>query len=206
MAGIADRIMKKVSENKAGWVCTPKDFVDMGSRAAVDQALSRLLKSRRLRRVGRGLYDVPRISKALKWSISADLDSAIAAIARRDGAKTLPDSLNSANLLGLTNAVAARAIYETDGYSRTVIVDGRTVRFRHASPNVMRWAGKPGAPVVQALRWLGPYASKDPDVVPILRRSLPDYVKADLSQNIRYLPTWMQPIVRNVTEEGIIKS
>ena len=206
MSGIADRIMKKVSENKAGWVCTPKDFVDMGSRAAVDQALSRLVKSGRLRRVGRGLYDVPRISKALKWSISADLDSAVAAIARRDGARTLPDRLDSANLLGLTNAVAAKAIYETDGYSRTIIVDGRTVRFRHASPSIMRWAGKPGAPVVQALRWLGPYASKDPDVVPILRRRLPGYVKLDLSQNIRYLPAWMRPIVRNVTSDEVIES
>ncbi len=205
MAGIADKIMKKVSKNKKGWVCTPKDFVYMGSRAAVDQALSRLVKAGRLRRVGCGLYDVPRTSKVLKWSISADMDAAIAAIARRDGAKILPDSLDSANLLGLTNAVAAKNIYETDGYSRTVIVDGRTVRFRHAPPRVMRWAGKPGAPVVQALRWLGPYASRDPDVAPTLRRTLPDYVKLDLSQNIRYLPTWMQPIVRNFTSDQVIE-
>ena len=205
MAGIADRIMDRISEHETGWVCTPKDFVDLGNRAAVDQALSRLVKSGRLRRIGRGLYDVPRISKSFRWSISADLNSAIAAIARRDGSKTLPDSLDSANLLGLTNAVAAKAIYETDGHSRTVIVDGRTVRFRHAPPRVMRWAGKPGASVVQALRWLGPHASRDPDVVSILRRRLPDYVKLDLSQNIRYLPAWMRPTVRNFTKDQVIE-
>lgn len=206
MTGIADKIMKRVSKNKKGWVCTPRDFADIGSRAAVDQALSRMVKAGRLRRIGRGLYDVPRISKAFKWSISADLDAAIAAIARRDGAKTLPDSLDSANLLGLTNAVAAKAIYETDGYSRTVIVDGMEVRFRHAPPSVMWWAGKPGALAVQALRWLGPYASKDPDVVPILRRRLPDYVKLDLLRNIRYLPTWMRSIVNKVTSDQVIES
>lgn len=206
MPGIADRIMKKVSENKAGWVCTPKDFVDMGSRAAVDQALSRLVKSGRLRRVGRGLYDVPRISDILKRVAPTNLDSAIAAIARRNDARVMSSGSVHANLLGLTNMVPAKPVYDTDGVSRTVRINRRTVQFRHAPPSVMRWAGKPGAPVVQALRWLGPYASRDPDVVPILRRSLPDYVKTDLSQNIRYLPTWMQPIVRNVTEEGITES
>ena len=206
MAGIADKIMKRVSKNKKGWVCTPKDFVDMGSRTAVDQALSRLVKAGRLRRVGRGLYDVPRTSNLLKRVAPVDLYSGISAVVRRDDARILPDSLDSANLLGLTNAVAAKAIYETDGSSRTVIIDGFTVRFRHAPPSVMRWAGKPGVRVVQALRWLGPYASADPDVVPILRRTLPDYVKLDLSKNIRYLPAWMRSIVNKVTSDQRVES
>ena len=205
MPGIADRIMTRISENKTGWVCTPNDFLDMGSRAAVDQALSRLVKSGWLRRIGRGLYDVPRISDILKRVAPTNLDSAVTAIARRNNARVMSSGSVHANLLGLTNMVPAKPVYDTDGVSRTVRINRRTVQFRHAPPSVMRWAGKPGAPVVQALRWLGPYASRDPDVVPILRRSLPDYVKTDLSQNIRYLPTWMQPIVRSATEEGVNK-
>ena len=59
MIGIANRIMQRVSAHDSGtWVCTPKDFLDLGSRAAVDQALSRLVKAGRLRRVGHGLYDI----------------------------------------------------------------------------------------------------------------------------------------------------
>ena len=53
--------------------------------------------------------------------------------------------------LGLTNAVPAKASYVTDGSTRTLKIDGRTVRFRHAGPSVMQWAGKPAAPVAQAL-------------------------------------------------------
>jgi len=108
-----------------------------------------------------------------------------------------------ANLLGLTNQVPAKVIYDTDGYSRVLTIDGITVRFRHVPPKVMRWTGKHGAPVVQALRWLGPYASKDPDVIPILRRVLPDYVKLDLSQGIRYMPAWMRPIVHDVVNNPV---
>lgn len=63
MSSMADKIMKKISGNASErWVCTPRDFLDIGSREAVDQALSRLVKAGRLRRVGRGLYDKPRMS------------------------------------------------------------------------------------------------------------------------------------------------
>ena len=61
MPALADRIMRRVRGHGRGkWVCTPKDFLDLGSRAAVDRALGRLARSGRLRRVARGLYDLPR--------------------------------------------------------------------------------------------------------------------------------------------------
>ena len=43
MTRLADRIMKRLSTRGRGrWVCTPKDFLDLGSREAVDQAVNRL--------------------------------------------------------------------------------------------------------------------------------------------------------------------
>ena len=63
MISLAEKIMERVSAHGRGkWVCTPKDFLDLGSREAVDQALSRLVKAEQLRRVGHGLYDLPRMS------------------------------------------------------------------------------------------------------------------------------------------------
>ena len=199
MAPVIDKIMKRVSAHGRGkWVCTPKDFLDLGSRVAVDQALYRLGKAGRLRRVGHGLYDRPRFSEVLKRPAPVDLDAAVAALARRDGVRIMPDGLAAANRLGLTNAVPAKASYVTDGHSRTIKIDGRTVRFRHAGPRVMQWAGKPAAPVVQALRWLGP-AAADAQVVSTLKRLLPDHVKRDLFENSRDLPGWALPLARSIT-------
>ena len=46
MSRMVDKIMKRVSAHGNGkWVCTPKDFLDLGSREAVDQALCRLVKA-----------------------------------------------------------------------------------------------------------------------------------------------------------------
>ena len=205
MTPMADKIMKRVSAHDSGsWVCTPKDFLDLGSREAVDQALSRLVKAGQLRRVGHGLYDMPRISNILKRPAPVDLDAAIAALARRDSVRIMPDGLVAANQLGLTKAVPAKVSFVTDGHSRTVKIDGRTVQFRHAGPSVMQWAGRPAAPVVQALRWLGPDAAADARVLSTLRRRLPDDVKRDLLQNSRDLPGWALPLARNITSDQAV--
>ena len=202
MTRMADAIMKRVSAHGRGrWVCTPKDFLDLGSREAVDQALSRLVEAGRLRRAGRGLYDLPRTSTVLKRPAPVDLDAAVAALARRDRIRILPDGATAAHRLGLTNAAPARASYVTDGATRTVEVDGRTIRFRHAGPRVMRWADRPAAVVVQALRWLGPAAARDPRVVATLRGRLPDAIRRDLSRNGRDLPGWALPLARDIAAE-----
>ena len=202
MARLADRILDRVSARPKGrWVWTPRDFLDLGSRAAVDQALSRLAREGRLRRIGHGLYDMPRMSRVLKGPAPVDLDAAINALARRDGMRIMPDGLVAANGLGLTSAVPAVVTYLTDGHSRSLEIGGRTVRFRHASPSVMRWAGRPAAPVFQALRWLGRDAAADARVVSILRRSLPDDVKRDLLRNSRDLPSWAMGIARSINPD-----
>ena len=205
MAGMAGKIMQRVSAHDRGrWVCTPKDFLDLGSREAVDQALSRLVKAGRLRRVGHGLYDMPRISNVLGRPAPVELDAAIAALARRDGVRIMPDGLVAANQLGLTNAVPAKASYVTDGHSRTLKIDGRAIRFRHAGPRVMQWAGRPAAPVVQALRWLGPRAASNEQVVSTLSRHLPDQVKTDLLRNSRGLPGWALPLARIIASSPAV--
>ncbi|MBE0533606.1 MAG: hypothetical protein IH626_22510 [Rhodospirillales bacterium] len=199
MTGIADKIMRRArSRGRGRWVCAAKDFLDLGGRAAVDQALSRLMKAGKLRRVGRGLYDLPRMSRILGSPAPVDIDAAVAAVARRDSIRIMPDGMVAANQLGLTNAVPARASFITDGATRTVKIGGGTIRLRHAGPGVMHWAGKRSAPVFLALRWLGRRAGQDPRVAAILCRRLPDDVKRDLSRHSRHLPGWAAPIARAV--------
>jgi predicted transcriptional regulator of viral defense system len=57
--------LKRARTSGRGGVFTPSDFLDMAGRAAVDQALSRLAKGGRLRRLARGLYDFPKVHPKL---------------------------------------------------------------------------------------------------------------------------------------------
>lgn len=202
MESIDDKIMKRiVAHGKGKWVCTSKDFLDLGSRKAVDQALFRQVKSGELRRVGRDLYDMPRWSKLLNDLASPDFYSAIEAVRRRDGVQLMHDGLEAANLIGLNPDVAARAMYVTDGKTRIENIAGLTVEFKHADPSVIKWAGRSSSLVVQALHWLGPTTvtcNRD-RFASHLKRTLPDDVKQDLSENRSDLPEWMLPLIYDIT-------
>ena len=140
----------------------------------------------------------------LKRPAPVDLDAAVAALARRDGIRIMPDGATAAHGLGLTSAVPVKVSYTTDGASRTVMIDGWTIRFRHAGPRVMRWADRPAAPVAQALRWLGPDAAADARVVSVLKHRLPAAVKRDLYIHGRDLPGWTLPLVHDIATDQVI--
>ena len=108
-----------------------------------------------IRRVRRGLYDMPRVNPALGGELSPDIDEAGRAIARRQRWKIVPEGAWAANLLGLSTQVPAKIIYLTDGPNKEVPIGRRTIYFKHARPKVMAGLGGKFALVVQALRHLG---------------------------------------------------
>ena len=199
MTSISDRILSRIQARGRGkWVCTPTDFLDLGDRAAIDLALSRLAAGGVLRRVSIGLYDLPRYSDTIKRDAPPDVRSAIDAIRRRSSATIVSDGMFHANKLKLTNAVPVNYSFYTDGATRDIKVGGWTVRLVHKGPKLMSWSGKPSGPVAFALDWLGPDASQDPRITQVLRRSLPDLIKKDLAGNLAILPNWARAIARDV--------
>jgi hypothetical protein len=206
MTSLADKIMKRVrGHGRSKWVCTPKDFLDLGSRAAVDQALSRLSKNGVLRRISRGLYDLPRMSGILNRPAPANIDAAVDALARRSNVKIVPDGILAANQLGLTNAVPAKALYITNGTTKTVNIGSRTIHLRHVSQRLIDWTNRPAACVVQALDWLGSSIADNPDTINILRKRVPDDLKRDLVDGKELLPSsWMISIVSKILHIGVL--
>lgn len=201
MTGIADRILRRVRAQTAHGtrtVFTAKDFFDFGSRAATDQALSRLVRAGALRRVSRGMYDLPRVNPILKRSPAPDIDAVVDAVARRDDITIVPNGLAAANRLGLTNAVSARNDYLTDGPSRTLHIGGRIVRLRHAGPKLMSLKDRPAGDIVRALHWLGRDTASGDTVVSTLRRRLPADVKKDLARARRHLDGWTAQVADRV--------
>lgn len=201
MISIADKIMNRIRGYGRGRrVFTPSDFLDFGSRTIIDKALSRLVKDGSLRRISRGLYDLPRMSSILKRPAPPNVDAAIKALARRDNIKFMPDGIVAANSLGLTNAVPAKMAYLTDGTTRTLKVGGCTVHLKSAKKHLLSWLDRPGLTVVLALDWLGKQAASETEVINNLRSRLPDDVKQDLLKGKDILPSWMARIVDSINQ------
>jgi len=200
------RILDRVDARGAGGVWTPVDFLDLASRAGVDKALQRLVAHGNLRRVGRGLYYKPIMSRLTGKPNAPDSGAVVDAIARRDQIRCVVDGLTAANDLGLTTAVPAHVTVLADARLRTVHLGKQEIRFKHVAASRLYWAGHPAVRVVQALHWLR-------DVVPANRPRVldrlggvladPDHGPAitdDLRAGLHTLPIWMQSLVRELLE------
>jgi len=126
MNTIANKILARQAAHGAGWVFSSKHLTDLGDRAAIDQALSRLAKDGRMRRLAVGLRfaeDPP-----CPWSaIAPNLDAVAAAAAEQAGHRIQISPARAANVLGLSSQVPAKAVYLTDGSSRRIKIGNQVV-------------------------------------------------------------------------------
>ena len=99
MPDLTLKVLKRVRVAGPGAAFTPKAFGDLVNRAAVDQALSRLTKAGKIRRISRGVYDVPRHHPTL-GPLSPDPDAVARAIADQSGYRLQPTPARAANALG----------------------------------------------------------------------------------------------------------
>ena len=115
MQTMRDQIVARIERLGEGKAFSAKDFLDIASRGSIDMALASLTRSGTIRRLRRGLYDMPKVNTALGGKLSPDIDEAARAIARKQRWKIVPEGAWAANLLGLSTQVPARTIYLTDG-------------------------------------------------------------------------------------------
>lgn len=192
----ANKIKRRIQAKGRGYVFTPADFLDLGSRAAVDQALSRLADQKSIRRLAHGIYDYPKVSPRLGM-LSPDMDAVARAIARKDRHVVQVSPARAANLLGLTRQVPAKAVYLTDGPSRTRQIGRQTVIMRKAAAKNLVGAGQQTGLVFQALRYLGKDGVDDATVARIAR-VLDHKTRAALVRESLAAPGWMRPVAEKI--------
>ncbi len=192
---VPDRIMKRARAAGRGGVFTPTDFLDVAARGTIDQALSRLAKNGKLRRLARGLYDFPKMHPQL-GPLSPAPDDVAQALARETGSQVQIAGARAANALGLSTQVPAKSSYLTDGPSRRVVLGKRVVDLRHASPKHLIAPGSAAGTVVQALRHVG--AVRAADVARIASRRLSASDKKTLASNAVQAPAWMRPTLFSI--------
>jgi len=155
MQTMKNRILDRIRRFESGRAFMAKDFLDLASRGTVDMTtLSDLLQRGVIRRVRRGLHDIPKINPALGGALTPDIDEAARELARRHGWTIVPEGPWAANLLGLSTQVPAKIVYLSDGPNQQIQLGRRTVQFKHARPHVLG-AEEGMSLVIQALRYIG---------------------------------------------------
>lgn len=166
----------------------------------MDQALSRLVKEKALRRLGRGLFDVPRINPTLGIEISPDPDRVAEAIARKRAGRVRPSGAFAANALGLTTQVPGRRVYLTDTASQRVRVGNQTLTFKRVAPKSFGTEGGPTSAVLQALQFLGKDGVTD-EIIDRIRSLLSAKDKKKLLRDSRYVTGWIAEAARRAASD-----
>jgi len=197
MDNVQDAILDRIRSAERGNAFTPKDFRDLGTRDAIDKALSRLTRSGDIHRLGRGLYYFPRRNPRLGIPVAPDIDEIAEAIGRQTGSRLVPSGAVAANQLGLSTQVPAKPVYLSDGRSRRVRIGATEIQIKHVAPRELPAGSRTSAMVFQALRHIGREAVND-QVIATLRTALSNQQRRELLDDSRYTTDWIAATIRRV--------
>lgn len=187
MATLAESIMKTALELAEGTPLLAKELLHLGSRAAIDQALSRLHRSGRLLRVERGVYVRP---VETRFGVRPpSVSKVVEALAVSKGESIAPQGAASANALGMTTQVPVRTVYLTSGRSRRLMLGAQEVELRHAPSWQLALPHRLAGQVIRALAWLGP--DEGPKRLTSLGQKLSASELQELAATRGRLPEWM---------------
>lgn len=191
-------ILQQARSLPEGGVLSPKEFLHLGSRSAVDQAFSRLAKAGTLLRVARGAYAAPVSSRF--GSRAPAPEKVVKALAEQSGEIVVPHGASSANALGLTQQVPIREVYLTSGRTRKLKLGRSEVLVKHAPRWMLALGTRPAGAAVRALAWIGPtHAGKS---LVSLRRTLPRSEWQALASARATLPGWMAQAIGEEAARG----
>lgn len=191
---IENRVLEKIKKAKRGTLLFGQNFVSEGSNDAVRKSLERLVKKGEIERVATGIYTRPEIDPIV-GKVPPSIDSIVKAIAKRDKARVVPTGVTALNKLGLSTQVPMKFVYLTDGSSRNIQIDGRSILFKRTSPKNVATIGEISTLVIQALRVIGKEKVSQEEIEKI-QTLLQHEKKAHLEHDIRLAPEWIKEIMK----------
>ena len=154
MSGLKAQILEYAVSRPEGSPINARGLLHLGTRSAIDQALSRLARDGELMRICQGVYVLPVETRF--GPRPPALDRVINSLSTLWGVTMVPSGGWAANALGLTNQTPVRPVFLTSGNDRVLKLGNMMVEFRSA-PNWQLIA--PNSAVgnaVRAVAWLGP--------------------------------------------------
>jgi hypothetical protein len=172
---VSEIIRQAIAEKPQGAVFSSADFLTVGTRAAVDQALYRMMRSGAITRVARGLY------VAAGQQVQAQ--TVATAVANKTGER-----------VGLLPSEEPRDVWvvPTSGQSRTVTAAGHTVQFRRMSQRKVQLAATPKGALLLELWGRG---MKNLTTLEI-KRATGDWMEKDVDSYATLIPAWLRTAIQ----------
>jgi hypothetical protein len=198
MSKIPEAILSHTRDLPEGEVLSAKEFLYLGSRAAIDQALSRLAKEGKLQRVCRGTYVAPVVSRFGVRSPAPE--KVVQSMAAQRGDTVVPHGANAANALGLTQQVPIREVFLTSGRSHKLQLGRSEVLVKHVPGWMLSLGSSQAGAAVRALAWIG--RAHVGESLMVLRHKLTPAEWRNLASSRAAFPSWMAQAIGEEVARG----
>lgn len=194
------RIVRSISAHGFAWAFSSKDFAHLGSRSSVDSALHRLAKKGKIRRVARGVYDLPKYSSFLEQLLGPDLDAVANAIARKFGWRIQINGPSALSLMRLSQQVPGQVAYASDGPNREFKVANNTIVFKHTPLKEAGFSYRESSIIVQGLKSLG--ADRvNANTIETIRNWLDPRLRKKILSDTKLTTGWIQAAIAKICRE-----
>ena len=188
MTALSAQILEAASRRPEGSLLAAKEFLALGKRDAVDQALRRLANRGQLVKITRGRYALPVRSRFGTRPPAPEL--VMARLQDEQGEQLLSSGVAAANALGLTTQMPVQQTFLSRTRSRKRYRFGKQeVTLRQAPRWQFLLADRPAGQAIRALAWLGP--DQAGTALLELRKTLPQQDWDALLAVRAELPIWL---------------
>jgi hypothetical protein len=163
-------------------------LLSLGTRAAVDQCLSRLVKHGAITRVSRGVYVKPKVNQY----VGAVTPEPMAVIKAKlfENETIQVHGAEAARQMQLSTHVATQPVFYTQGSNREFHIGSLRVKLKHVSPRKLALGVRPAGVALSALWYMGKQNVTPSAIAKIKHRLSPEEFRF-LSESKWAMPAWM---------------
>lgn len=151
---LKDEIIELVNRNKYE-AFSIKDVISLSSYDNLRKNLERMTKEGSIRRIIRGIYDIPKYNNIFNMYNVPSINGVANALARSFNWNIYPSGNAALNILGLSTQIPSKYIYISSGPYRKYECENIIIEFKHASQNETNSFSYNTNLIIQALKELG---------------------------------------------------
>ena len=195
-------IEMKIRGFKPGQVFFPSDFKELGTSTATRKALSRLVESGQVERMGQGIYVIPKNDKVF-GKVLPSMEQLAELLAKKEHVKIKPSGQYALNKVGLSAQVPMKLVFLTTGYSKKIQIGKNAIVFKSTTAKKLSMKGD-----ITSLLFLGleelDLQKLSPTQMGRIRELLKQESSENLKYNLRLAPTKVSDfVVKNLLNQAI---
>lgn len=179
---------------------TSADFISLGNYKNISKSLELLEDSNKIRRVIRGVYDIPSYNHLFKSFEMPNVDEIAKAIARQYNWVICPSGNYALNFLGLNLQVPSKYIYISSGPYREYYIGKIMIVFKHSTSRALTTLEPKILITIQAVKTIGKDSIDDEEYLNRLKKYLVGYEKEIKNMKVP-ITTWIHEKLLEIIDD-----